>query len=351
VRKTEQNGYVKLSERFFHPGLNGIAFNPCVCSHASVSKSLPVYAAMFLDAQRPVVLFAGEEVDVLEQNACRLFSTLDHLGALAKDKPFASVRLVSECTGTLVVATEEESEDVLRRFSHLGYMLHTDTSEQIPAARNVNKVVHRPLLLGEPIEAQGVPQAYLDGRFLPEENPEAYQQARAFWSIGRSDRAVKILREKCKTSKNSLDHYHLGCLLVFELKLFSEGMAALWRAKKLSPSSLVPLLALAIALVLQDKPKEALPLLAEIEKRAETLEKTSEESQAELWLHVAKLYQGSHALKKAHKAALRALACEPYDMGAKALLQKLEEEIHGPLRIKLGRLFHFLGCWIQKYIK
>jgi len=316
----------------------------------SVSKPTPVYAAMFLDVQRPIVLFAGEEVEVLEQNACRLFSTLDHLGVMAENQPFSVVRLVSECTGALVVATEEEHEDVLRRFSHLGYMLRTDTSEQIPAARNVNKVVQRPLLLGEPIEAQGVPQAYLHGRFLPIGNPEAYQQARAFWSIGRTDRAIRILREKCKTSQNPLDHYHLGWLLVFELKLLPEGMEALWRAKHLSPSSLGPVMALAIAFVLQDKPNEALPLLAEIEKHAEACER-KEENPEELWLHVAKLYQNIHHLKKAHRAALRAAWCRPADMEIRDFLHKLEAQIHSPLRAKLDRILRILSAWVCPRIK
>jgi len=316
-----------------------------------VSKTAPVYAAMFLDAQKPVVLFAGEEVEVLEQNACRLFSTLDHLGALAKGQPFASVRLISECTGTLIVATEEENEDVLRRFSHLGYMLHTDTSEQIPAARCVDKIVRRPLLLGEPVEARGVPQAYLDGRFLPEEYPEAYQQARAFWSIGRSDRAIRILTEKCRTSRNALDHYHLGCLLVFELRLFAEGMAALGRARELSPASLAPLLALAMAWMVQDKSDEALPFLEEIEKRAKNnarSEKNRGERHGEIWLHVARLYHDSGHLKRAYKAARKAVASEPEDMEARALLQKLEEKIHGPFKTKLRRMLRTLRSWLNR---
>jgi tetratricopeptide (TPR) repeat protein len=303
---------------------------------------------MFLDAQKPVVLFAGEEVDVLEQNACRLFSTLDHLGALAEGRPFSSVRLISECTGTLVVATEEENEDVLRRFSHLGYMLHMDTSEQIPSARNVDRVVRRPMLLGEPVEARGVPQAYLDGRFLPEEFPEAYQQARAFWSIGRSDRAIRILKERCKTSRNALDHDHLGCLLVFELKLFSEGMAALRHAGQLSPAALAPLLALAMAWMVQDKPEEALPFLEEIEKRAKEHSKVHGRGSAEVWLHVARLYQSSFLPEQAYKAALQALACEPDGVEAGVLLQKLEAEMYGPFRAKLNRLLRTRGRWLGK---
>jgi len=298
---------------------------------------------MFLDAHKPVVLFAGEEVEVLEQNACRLFSTLDHLGALAKGQPFSSVRLISECSGTLVVATEEENEDVLRRFSHLGYMLHMDTSEQIPSARCLDRVVRRPMLLGEPVEARGVPQAYLDGRFLPEEFPEAYQQARAFWSIGRSDRAIRILKEKCKTSPNPLDHYHLGCLLVFELKLFEEGMAALWRAKELSPASLAPLLALSMALMMQDKSEEALPLLQEIEKRAREQQKNLGEGNAEVWLHVAKLYQNNQLPLQAYNAALQAATCAPGDMEAKALLHKLEEDMYGPYKAKLKQTFRLFS--------
>jgi tetratricopeptide (TPR) repeat protein len=306
---------------------------------------------MFLDSQKPVVLFAGEEVEVLEQNACRLFSTLDHLGALAKGEPFSSVRLISECTGTLVVATEEENEDVLRRFSHLGYMLHVDTSEQIPSARSVDKVVKRPMLLGEPVEAQGVPQAYLDGRFLPEEYPEAYQQARAFWSIGRSDRAIKILKEKCKTSQNPLDHYHLGCLLVFELKHFSEGMEALWRARQLSPEALAPLLALAMALVMQDKPEETLPLLEEAEKRASDNEKKREGNDTEIWLHLARLYQSSNHPKRAYRAALRAFAQDLDNMEAKALLQKLEAGMFGPLKARWRRLLYAVSDAAKKHLK
>ncbi|MCL2013348.1 MAG: hypothetical protein FWG75_11245 [Cystobacterineae bacterium] len=302
----------------------------------------PVYAAMFLDSPKPVVLFAGEEVEVLEQNACRLFSTLDHLGVLAEGQPFASVRLVSECTGTLIVATEEENEEALRRFSHWGYRLHVDTSEQIPQARNVDKVVRRPLLLGEPVAALDVPRAYF-GRFLPEEYPEAYQQARAFCAIGRSDKAIKILTEKCRTSLNSLDHYHLGCLLFFELKLFSEGMKFLGQARSLAPNSMAPLLAIAIAFVLQDKPEEAQPLLEEIEWRAQENERNSGEGNAEIWLHLAKLYHNSYRPKKARKAILRALACEPYDKEARSLLHKLEAEMYSPLRLTLLRMFRKLG--------
>jgi len=295
---------------------------------------------MFLDSQKPVVLFAGEEVEVLEKNACRLFSTLDHLGALAKGQPFHAVRLISECSGTLVVATEEENQEVLRRFSHLGYMLHADTSEEIPLARNVDKVVRRPMLLGEPVEARGVPQAYLDGRFLPEEYPEAYQQARAFWSIGRPEKAIRILKEKCKTSQNPLNHYHLGCLLVFELKLFAEGIQALQRARHLSPASLAPLLALSMAFMAQDKPQEALPLLAQVESQVAKAKRGQES--AEIWLHVARVYQSRRLWRKAHKAALQALACAPQEEEAKALLEGVEAQAYGPWGARLRRLWRWV---------
>jgi len=346
VRGLGPPGALPPGERFFcyHFLRRGLLWPPVSALFGIVSKATPVYAAMFLDAQKPIVLFAGKEVDILEQNACRLFSTLDHLGALAKGQPFSSVRLISECTGTLIVATEEENEDVLRRFSHLGYRLHVDTSEQIPHARFLDKVVHRPMLLGEPVEARGVPQAYLDGRFLPEEFPEAYQQARAFWSIGRADRAIRILQEKCKTSQNPLDHYHLGCLLVFELKLFAAGTVALQHARQLSPTALAPLLALSMAWIMQDKPQEALPLLKETEKRTQRYGEHSKD----IWLHLAKLYQSCQLPKQAYKAASRALACEPENMETKAVLQKLEEGLHGPLRRKLNRLLRTLGRWWKR---
>ena len=343
-----ETGPCPLSRGFPPPFSKPLLKSPVSALLGGVSKTVPVYAAMFLDAQKPVVLFAGEEADLLEQNVCRLFSTLDHLGALSKGQPFASVRLISECTGTLVVATEEETEDVLRRFSHLGYMLHMDTSEQIPCARHVDRVVHRPMLLGAPVEAQGVPQAYLDGRFLPEEYPEAYQQARAFWSIGRSDKAIRILKERCKVSVNPLDHYHLGCLLIFELKLFSEGMAALREARRLSPAASAPLLALAMAWMMQERPGKALPLLEEIEKRARGKEKKRGERNGEIWLHVAKLYQSNALPKRAYKAALHAVECEPDNLEARALLQKTEEEMHGPLGAKLHRLLRALSSWWKR---
>jgi hypothetical protein len=142
-----------------------------------------------------------------------------------------------------------------------------------------------------------------------------------------------------------LDHYHLGCLLVFELKLFSEGMAALRHAGQLSPAALAPLLALAMAWMVQDKPEKALPFLEEIEARVRDNERSHGKGSAEIWLHVARLYQSSLLPKQAYRAALQALACEPGGAEARVLLQKLEEEMYGPFRAKLNRVLRTLGKW------
>jgi predicted Zn-dependent protease len=130
--------------------------------------------------------------------------------------------------------------------------------------------------------------------------------------------------------------------LVFELKLFSEGIAVLWQASRLSPQALAPLLALAFAFVLQEKPEEALPLLEEMEKRAKARRRGERESSGEIWLHMARLYQHNGLSKRAHKAALRAVACASDSREAEVFLQKLEEEM-SPWGVKIRRMLYALS--------
>jgi hypothetical protein len=63
---------------------------------------------------------------------------------------------------------------------------------------------------------------------------------------------------------------------------------------------------------------------------------------------VARLYQSSFLPEQAYKAALQAVACEPDDTEARALLQKLEEEKYGPFRAKLNRALRTLGKWLRR---
>ena len=272
--------------------------------------------AGFSDAAAPVLCLAGRELRSTAKVKQGLFALLRTAGA-----PMAlrsHVQVVSTSANSAVVFLPGEDPQLVERFASVAHVMAEDLLGEDPVLARESWTADKPFVVWRRESIFAVPSAYFQNRFGPGpavlENEPAYRFARALWAIDRRERALRVLEVACASSTHSLDHFHLGELLSFQLGRTHEGIPHFRRSSELAPNESQPFTSLGIALSMIGDSAGA---VAAFTRAAEAAPNS-----VEAWANLAQALSHTDNDAEFRRAVARAQALEPGEPITAELLRK-----------------------------
>ncbi len=267
----------------------------------------------FADPAEPVLGLVGR--DLRADDPAQLFAVLDAVEAPPQLREHVLVASRSACSAAVFVATRGDPQQI-GMYSAMMQLAATDLLGEDPARDIQLSLQQRPTALAAAPTIAGM-GAYVAVRFPPDSNwvaMPAHARARGLWKIGEQQRAIAVLEAACASSRDALDHFHLGELLAVELRRPADGVAHLRRAAELAPGQSQPFTSLAIALAMSGDVDGA---VAAAERATELAP-----DDARAWANLAQCYDGKGDLARMREAAQRAQRLHPGEPLTKALLER-----------------------------